>query len=1376
MPLVRFEVRNEYGLGQPELYKETNRDDPKAVLDSVAVAGLVGILRQLGDLTEFAAEVFHGLQEQVMTTASRSHKLKVRVQRIEVALPSLEKAVLTQTSHIHFAYTAGSEWHPRIRIEQNHFINNDLPRFIMDSYEGCRDPPRLHLLDKFDAGGPGSCLKRYSDPTFFKKVPFTSDEPTEKTQANRKARKSKKKRSSQRNGQVLRSTSISNRSSRLQFSSPTVNRQTSPLQTTSAVDIMSNSDMGDRSNSFDSRSGLQFTSHIVNGRTSPQTASTVDTTLDPGDHANSYDSRTASGYIECVFHPSRSVQPEQQESPSSRLMQPNDTLDSIFPEEETKAIVDNFPQSLLQEQIASGSCVTWDEKSEIVEPKGHQSDRDEAPETLLSNSDTDTHEGRGDDLRNVDQMDTHEGRGVNLRNVDQIDTHEGIRVNLRNVDHMDTHEGSGVNLRNVDQMDTHEGRGVNLKNVDQMDKHDGRGVTLRIVDQMNTHEGRGVDLRNVDQMDTHEGRGVDLRNVDQMDTHEGRGVTLRIVDQMNTHEGRGVDLRNFDQMDTHEGRGVDLRNVNQMDTHEGRGVDLTNVDQMDTHEGRGVNLRNVDQMNTSEGSGVNLRNVDQIYTHEGRGVNLRNVDQMVTHEGRGVNLRNDDHMDGLHHENSLELMSGMNQIDDIESETDNYMDALNTIESESENDIDCQTKREVELYNSDSDDEGIDVIHELPVNSSDHIPPELESHTASYISSNEGMLSNIPNLDPPESFAHEQMPQMAKISPNLDHSVDNDSSESSDILDDSNSVSVSGPISSASEISDFRDPSMGKIISGFCKSQETPADISGVHSNTFWTNGGLLGLEPSKPPDFTMQNAMKQDSVNRSKDETVCPSAHGFMLRGDEHEAKQDMLAKKAGVIEKDPSYVCSTSCQDDGVSTKKTDSGFSPADSDSKCEISVMAPKTVMPVAPDIKSSYAEGNQENDENSSLVFGLSRRLLANGLYKKVSLVRHDNPEPVSSVDAVGLEQCSGQHRVVNQTIPETTTEEQLGHGSPVDSLTSSPPLEHMKISFHPLNSFETSKLKLKFPDGNQRFEGMRDMFPSFQLVPEPDIPLNDFVSESDDDTFCRSSAYKSDDCLSHHSESNSEPWESGETPEINNLELYDALCRISSGESMSSSMEFVGTANNGVQSDGGNKSADARNGVEPSLSGPFLDLPNFDTVNPVLLQKTNDDSNLIKLEYPGQPTPQPPPLPPVQWRMSKPHVDVTEDEEDGLFEALKSAFDLKLLGSAMFQQPKPAPAKQQDANKEADVVEQKSKQDQQKLNGQKEANQAMNGTEMDERGDFLQQIRSKSFNLRPTVTAKPNNMPGPTNVQVTAILEKANAIRQAVGSDDGDDDDTWSDA
>lgn len=36
----------------------------------------------------------------------------VRVQYIEAALPPLEKVVLAQTSHIHFAYTAGMTFIP----------------------------------------------------------------------------------------------------------------------------------------------------------------------------------------------------------------------------------------------------------------------------------------------------------------------------------------------------------------------------------------------------------------------------------------------------------------------------------------------------------------------------------------------------------------------------------------------------------------------------------------------------------------------------------------------------------------------------------------------------------------------------------------------------------------------------------------------------------------------------------------------------------------------------------------------------------------------------------------------------------------------------------------------------------------------------------------------------------------------------------------------------------------------------------------------------------------------------------------------------------------------------------------------------------------
>ncbi|MED6170874.1 hypothetical protein PIB30_035258 [Stylosanthes scabra] len=63
----------------------------------------------------------------------------------------------------------------------------------------------------------------------------------------------------------------------------------------------------------------------------------------------------------------------------------------------------------------------------------------------------------------------------------------------------------------------------------------------------------------------------------------------------------------------------------------------------------------------------------------------------------------------------------------------------------------------------------------------------------------------------------------------------------------------------------------------------------------------------------------------------------------------------------------------------------------------------------------------------------------------------------------------------------------------------------------------------------------------------------------------------------------------------------------------------------------------------------------------------------------------------------------------------------------------------------------------------------------DERDSLLEQIRTKSFNLKPTVATRPSIQGPKTNLKLAAILEKANAIRQALaGSDEDDDADSWS--
>ncbi|KAK6245151.1 hypothetical protein QUC31_011560 [Theobroma cacao] len=202
MPLTRYQIRNEYSLADPELYRAADKDDPEALLEGVAMAGLVGVLRQLGDLAEFAAEIFHDLHEEVMATAARGHGLTVRVQQLEAEFPSIEKAFLSQTNHSLFFTNAGVDWHPNLRTEHNLITRGDLPRCVLDSYEECRGPPRLFLLDKFDVAGAGACLKRYTDPSFFKAESAFPEISAAEVQREKKSRKLKKKGSRWRNGET----------------------------------------------------------------------------------------------------------------------------------------------------------------------------------------------------------------------------------------------------------------------------------------------------------------------------------------------------------------------------------------------------------------------------------------------------------------------------------------------------------------------------------------------------------------------------------------------------------------------------------------------------------------------------------------------------------------------------------------------------------------------------------------------------------------------------------------------------------------------------------------------------------------------------------------------------------------------------------------------------------------------------------------------------------------------------------------------------------------------------------------------------------------------------------------------------------------------
>ncbi|WVZ61017.1 hypothetical protein U9M48_010957 [Paspalum notatum var. saurae] len=208
--MIRYQIRNEYGLSDPELFAAPGEeDDPEALLEGVAMAGLVGVLRQLGDLAEFAAEIFHDLHEDVMATASRGHGLMLRLQQLEAEFPAVEKAIISQADHSNYPHDDGVDWHANLQLKQNMITQGDMPRFILDSYEECRGPPHLFTLDKFDVAGAGASLKRYSDPSFFKTEHAANMIETDVLIEN-KPRRIKKKATRWRKGATLKSLLIAN--------------------------------------------------------------------------------------------------------------------------------------------------------------------------------------------------------------------------------------------------------------------------------------------------------------------------------------------------------------------------------------------------------------------------------------------------------------------------------------------------------------------------------------------------------------------------------------------------------------------------------------------------------------------------------------------------------------------------------------------------------------------------------------------------------------------------------------------------------------------------------------------------------------------------------------------------------------------------------------------------------------------------------------------------------------------------------------------------------------------------------------------------------------------------------------------------------------
>ncbi|KAI3997827.1 hypothetical protein MKX01_042915, partial [Papaver californicum] len=1253
------------------------------------------------------------------------------------------------TFHICPVQEACTDWHTNIQATHSNLINSDLPHFILESYEECRNPPHLQLLDKFDIAGPGACLKRYSDPSLFKNALSPSEpENAEKVRRAKKANRRRRKGSRRMNGEVSQALLLSKRNDRRQIASPGYGRN-STAETISTSD-MSKSDLGGSTTSSDSRS------------------------------------RSGSGYRDSVSDVNVSVRREEREDSNlltSRLkIHSGDIPDSKLLHKQTGVLENDLPNCSCQDRTIPSSCsITWVEKVEIVKPLSQH------PENTLEelgavsefqpvNPDRDKPGSASDASAYPEDILTSP---INIYPDDSLYYDPSVPESLLDVDQSDAVRteldncAAACNMVSESEADSeHQVEKAVVNPTSSSLERIECECRTSTTSELNAHSSDSSDVQlHVSDFSSNKQTFPSCSEAASSDLVHAEYPAISIYPEPDSlveaesclstnlpdHSGVnnfGSDSSGFNVPSSKPSSDDKIINSVCESPVSPSTKDLVHEESLpatsmcpkpsiplEVESCSSIDIPDVSRVN-------NLRSARNDSTSPGFNVPRASSDDKIINSVCECQV-SPSTKDLVHEESfpaicicpkpdiSFEVEScSSTDIPDV-SRVNNFRSARSNTSSPGFN-----------VPRASSDDKIInsvcesqvsptkDLVHEesLPAISMCPKPDisfEVESCSSTDIpdvsrvnnfraagsntsspgfnvpraSSDDKIINSVYEFQVSPStkdLVHEESLPAISMCPKPDISLEVESSSSTDILDVSR-VNDFGSARTESS-SGFDVPSSkalpdGKISNNVCEFQVSPPTISGGLPTLFWTNGDLLGLEPAKPSDSSVLNLVEEVDKGASASCKVMPNAHS-----DECTRKQDLLNFTRKPINKSPSV------------TEK------PNAVSSNDLTLVNRPSPAAHIG-------------NNEQSSSAVGLSDRFSVN-IFR-----RSYTSAPLSSL-ASGLmklqeTQFSQQkklNRKAHQASPLPSPKRQFEHGSPVNSVcSSSPPLEHMTISFQPIDGFETSQLKLRFPDGRDFHDNRHVMLPSFQLVPEPSNSQQDTDYGSDDDTFNRLSDYLSDDIRSQHSYSNSEQWETDETLRGEDRDMYDGLRRVLSEESISSSEQ------------GG------------SIADSLSSLPNFDSVIPIPSQEERESDGRDVDSVLNHPNRKTAPTDPATERIVKPLYDVLEDKWDTTSEAVIDLNCMQSLQPTTLQQFNPAPFR---CNEEATTSSPKTK-NLQKLNGIEDTKKTTASEDHNEEEDLLQQIRTRSLNLKHTEPTKPILKPNPTaNSKVTAILERASAIRQ----------------
>merc|ERR1712150_97334 len=142
----------------------------KNVLESVASAKLVGLLHQIGELSEFAQHIFETIFKETQLTGRRINGLGSRIQRVEQNMPKFEEIFMNKDPSYFYARdptTASWKRNDRARLTCNLITAKSQSKPLENLRNKANPPPNLDELNPYrKEGDTVTCLHKYSNPGF----------------------------------------------------------------------------------------------------------------------------------------------------------------------------------------------------------------------------------------------------------------------------------------------------------------------------------------------------------------------------------------------------------------------------------------------------------------------------------------------------------------------------------------------------------------------------------------------------------------------------------------------------------------------------------------------------------------------------------------------------------------------------------------------------------------------------------------------------------------------------------------------------------------------------------------------------------------------------------------------------------------------------------------------------------------------------------------------------------------------------------------------------------------------------------------------------------------------------------------------------------